>query len=239
MLNQIRSAVFTLILVLLVLVLGVVCLPVILFGRKAAREVVRFWAKLTLGALHLVAGVSSRVEGTEHFPLGGAIIACNHQSMWETVKLYAMCRKPVMILKKELLSIPVYGWWARAAGNIPIDRKGGARALRAMMREAKSRIDQGEQIVIFPEGTRRPVGSRDDFQPGVAGVYAMVSAPCTPIAHDSGKHWLHPGIMKIPGVITMRVLPPIPAGLPSKDFLARVKHDIDRARPDLEEAANG
>lgn len=233
MLTTIRSTAFAVILVALVVVLGVGALPLLLFGRRAARAVVRLWAKLVLFMLRVVAGVTSHDEGLDHFPRGGAIIACNHQSMWETVKLYALCDKPVMILKKELLAIPVYGWWAKAAGNIAIDRNGGAKALRAMMREAKARAAAGEQIIIFPEGTRTTPGARADFQPGVAGLYAAIGAPVTPIAHDSGRFWRHPGLRKEPGVITMRVLPPIPAGLPSRDFMARLTTAIASARPDL------
>lgn len=236
MMTRIRSAMFAAFLILLIAVMGIVCLPIILFGRKAARGVVKLWARITLAALNIIAGVSYRIEGAENMPQSGALIASNHQSMWETVAFYALAPKPVMILKKELLSVPVYGWWARAAGNIAIDRKGGAKALRAMMRAAQNRISDGDQIIIFPEGTRSAPGARAQLQPGVAGVYAATGAPCVPAAHDSGRYWRHPGTEKTPGTITLRLLPPIQPGLDRKAFLRTLSAQIESARPDLEPA---
>lgn len=239
MMTRIRSAIFAAFLILLIAVMGIVCLPIILFGRNAARGVVKLWARLTLASLKMIAGVYYRIEGAENMPQSGALIASNHQSMWETVAFYALAPKPVMILKKELLNVPVYGWWARAAGNIAIDRKGGAKALRAMMRAAKERIGAGEQIIIFPEGTRSPPGARAPLQPGVAGVYAATGAPCVPAAHDSGRFWIHPGLQKIPGTVTLRLMPPIEPGLDRKVFLRTLAARIESARPDLEPAVQG
>ena len=166
-------------------------------------------------------------------PQGGALIAANHQSQWETIALYAMAPKPVMVFKKELTRIPVYGWWAARAGNIPVDRKGGAKALRAMTRAARARADAGEQIIIFPEGTRKKPGDPIALQPGVAGIYAAMNAPCTPVAHDSGRFWRFPGGEKIPGVITLRFLPAIAPGLDRKEFLRTLAASIESGRPDL------
>jgi len=208
-------------------------MPLMLFGEGAARATVKAWSRLALFGLKWIAGVSYRVEGAENLPQGGALIAANHQSMWETIALYAIAPKPVMILKAELTRIPVYGWWARAAGNITIDRKGGAKALRAMARAAKRHAEAGHQVIIFPEGTRSPPGARPKFQPGVAGIYVAAGAPCVPAAHDSGCFWRHPSGEKTPGVITLRFLQPIPPGLDRKEFLRELQKRIENARPDL------
>lgn len=233
MTRRVRSAAFTIYLVMTIAVMGIVCLPVMLFGRDATRATIKLWARLALFGLHQIAGVSYEIEGAENMPQSGALIAANHQSQWETIALYALAPKPVMILKKELLRIPVYGWWAAAAGNIAVDRKGGAKALRAMTRQAKTHTDAGEQIIIFPEGTRMQPGEKGPFQPGVAGLYAAIDAPCTPAAHDSGRFWRHPGGEKVPGAITLRLLPPIPSGLDRKEFLKTLAARIEAARPDL------
>lgn len=236
--QSIRSATFSFYLVFLVVVMGVGLMPVMLLGRGAARAVIKYWAKLTLGGLKVLTGVSHRIEGAENIPAGGALIAANHQSMWETIALYALTPRPVMIFKKELLRIPVYGWWAARAGNIAVDRKGGAKALRAMSRAAKDRTNAGEQIVIFPEGTRTQPGQKAPLQPGVAGVYAATGAPCIPVAHDSGRHWRHPGGDKTPGVITIRFLPPIEPGLDRRTFLRDLRSRLESARPDLVEGSS-
>lgn len=233
MIRKIRSAAFAVFLPCIVAIMGIICMPMMLFGQKASRKTVQAWARVALMGLKWITGVSYRIEGAENIPQGGALIAANHQSMWETIALYALAPKPVFILKKELSFIPVYGWWALAAGNITVDRKGGAKALRAMARAAKSHTDAGDQVIIFPEGTRSPPGERSKYQPGVAGIYKVAGAPCTPAAHDSGRFWRHPGSEKIPGTITLRFLPAISPGLDRKAFLHDLQARIESARPDL------
>lgn len=238
MLARLRSLAFLIFLILFVTVMGLVCLPFALFGKNISRAIVKRWSKLALIALGLITGVRYRVEGAEHIPSGGALIAANHQSMWETIALYAIMPKPVMVYKKELLKIPIYGWWASFAGNIAVDRKDGAKALRVLTRDTKTHIDAGEQVIIFPEGTRISPGETARFQSGIAGLYTTSGAPCTPVAHDSGRFWRHPGGLKTPGVITIRFLPAIAPGLDRKTFLADLKSRIDGARPDLQTTAN-
>lgn len=220
--NAVRAYVFTLFLALLTGVMGILCLPAVLLGPEAARAVIKIWAHVALAALKLVCGVSHRILGAEHLPTGAAIVAANHQSMWETVALFAILKRPVMVFKKELLAIPVYGWWARAAG-VMIDREAGAKAIRALRQETDKRLAKGDQIVIFPEGTRGPPGGLLPLLPGIAGVYLVADAPVTPAVHDSGLFWRHPGVMKNPGVITLKILPAIPPGLPRKEFMARLE----------------
>lgn len=231
--RRIGAIAFTAFMVLSALVIGVVAAPVILFGENATRRAVKFWSRLVLRALTLFTGVTWRVEGAENLPKDGAIVAVNHQSMWETLAAFELLPKPVVILKKELLRVPIYGWWARPAGHLAIDRKGGAKALRAMQRDAARKIAEGAQVVVFPEGTRVQPGQTHAYHSGVAGIYAASNAPCVPIAHDSGRFWRHPGIWKSPGEITVRVLPPIAPGLDRKTFLADLQASINAARPDL------
>ncbi len=237
MLILLRSYAFTAYMVLTIVIMGIVCLPAALWGKRAARAVVKLWARMMLGALKTVSGVSYTVRGAENIPQGGALVAANHQSMWETIALYALLPEPVMILKKELMAVPVYGWWARATGNIAVDRKAGAKALRAMRAAAREAIENGEQVTVFPEGTRIAPGARAPYQPGVAGVYAAAGAPCAPVSHDSGRFWRHPGVRKEPGEITLTVGRPIEPGLDRKSFMATLQARIDGARPDLDGAA--
>lgn len=233
MLIALRSYVFTAFMILSIVVMGLVCLPAILFGKNAARAVCQFWSRMTLSALNIISGVSYRIEGRRHIPDSGALVAANHQSMWETIALYALLPKPVMIIKKELFAIPVYGWWARAVGCIAVDRKAGAKALRAMRNAARTAIEEGEQVTVFPEGTRMAPGERTTFQPGVAGIYTAVDAPCIPVAHDSGRFWRHPGVRKEPGCITLTFSAPIGSGMDRKAFLSALQTQIETTRPDL------
>jgi 1-acyl-sn-glycerol-3-phosphate acyltransferase len=231
--QRIRSVVFMAYFAASILITSIIAAPVVLFASHLARPVAQIWARATLRVLKILTGISYRIEGAENIPAGGAIVAANHQSQWETIALYALLPKPVVIMKKELLRIPLYGWWMQRVGNITVDRKGGAKALRALQAQAAQRIGQGEQIVVFPEGTRSPVGGRMPFHSGVAGIYTNSEASCIPVAHNSGQYWRFPGITKMPGEITLRFLPPLVPGFNRKAFLDRLQTQIENARPDL------
>jgi 1-acyl-sn-glycerol-3-phosphate acyltransferase len=165
-----------------------------------------------LAGLRVLCGVDYRVAGAANIPRGAAIVAANHQSMWETIALLALLDRPAMVLKKELLGIPIYGWWAARTG-VPVDRKAGAKAMRLLRRQTQRHIARGDQIVVFPEGTRRRPGDPGPLLPGVAGMYLAANAPIVPVVHNSGEFWRHPGIERRPGMIAIRFLPPIPSGL--------------------------
>ena len=228
-----RSFLYEVFQALSLLITAVLALPTLVLGRDAARAATKFWIKMVLGALHLITGIRTQIENPENIPDYGCIVASNHQSTWETLALYALLPKPVMIFKRELLRIPVFGWWLAAGGNLSIDRGNGVRAIRAMQARAREAIANDEQVVVFPEGTRVAPGETVPFQSGIAGIYSATSAPCIPVAHNSGSHWYHPGILKKEGVITLRFDTPIAPNLNKRAFLETLKQRIDAARPDL------
>ncbi len=232
--NRIRSIVYTTVIALVAIVLTIVFLPTLFLGEKTARNTIKIWARFAMWAMPVLTGVRYRVEGRENIPEGGALIVSNHQSLWETFALHILFSHPSVILKKELLRIPVYGWWAKRSGNIVIDRQGGARELRRLRNEAAARIADGAQIVVFPEGTRVAPGETAPYQPGVAGIYLAAGAPCVPVAHDSGRFWRKLGGALTPGVITVRILDPIPPGLERREFQQLIEARINAARPDLD-----
>ncbi len=235
--NRLRSIVFTVLIALVAVAMTVIFLPTLFLGEKSVRWTIKVWSRFALGAMKLLTGVDYRVEGRENIPAGGALIVSNHQSLWETIAFQLLLPCSVIVLKKELLRIPIYGMWVKAAGNIVIDRGGGARALREMREEAARRIAEGAQVVIFPEGTRMKAAQTGPYQPGVAGIYAAASAPCHPVAHDSGRFWRKLGGALSPGTITIRFLAPLPAGMDRKTFQNVIKEKIDGARPDLSDDA--
>jgi len=229
----IRSFLFFGFLVAVTLAFGVLAAPLLLFGENTARWVCKRWVQLVLAGLQIIAGISYRVIGKENIPHTGAIVASNHQSMWETMALYALLPRPVTVFKKELLRVPVYGWFSARAGNIAVDRDGGAKTLRKLRKDVAKCIEDGCQVIFFPEGTRAPPGEIIPFKPGIAGVYAATNAPCVPVAHDSGRYWRTPGPKKIRGEISIEFLPPIEAGLDRKVFSKTLENQILKARPDL------
>ncbi len=231
--SRVRGAAHIAFMAAFAVLITIVAWPAVLFGRDAALRVIRIWARGSLLALRLLCGIRYRVEGEENLPQGGTIVAANHQSMWETVAFFALLPRASMVFKDSLLKVPVYGWWGVKSGSIPVDRQAGPQSIRHLMRAARVRIEDGFQLVIFPEGTRISPGARAPLQPGVAAIYLASGAPVTPAVHDSGLYWRHPGRERRPGVITLRFLPPIPPGLDRASFEKRLEAAMLGARRDL------
>jgi 1-acyl-sn-glycerol-3-phosphate acyltransferase len=147
--------------------------------------------------------------------------------MFETVEVLAILDDPAVVLKRELADLPLWGRAARRYGVIPVDREGGAAALRRMLKAANDAVAAGRAIVIFPEGTRVLPGEQPPLQPGFAGLYRSLGVPVVPVALNSGRLWPRRSFVKRPGVVTMRFGEPIPPGLPRGDIEARVHAAIN------------
>ena len=215
-------------------VIGILGLP-FMANEGAARRIAKLWTGSNLAAARLLCGIRSDIRGAEHAGPGPAILAAKHQSMWETLRLYVDLPRPCFVLKKELKSIPMFGWWCQAAGFIFVDRDAGATALRSLLSDARKAVDGGaSHIVIFPEGTRVAPGERAPYQPGVAALAKSLKLPVIPVAHNSGSYWLTPGPRKIPGTITLEYLPTLPAGLSRADLTEQLEGAIEGAMARLE-----
>ena len=203
--------------------------PISLFGTKAIRWWAHLWVRFHKFCARWLVGVRTSVEGAP--PHGACLVACKHQSMFETLEIILLLDEPAIVLKRELSDIPLWGWVTRRYGAIPVDRKGGAAALRRMMRAAESAIAEGRPIVIFPEGTRVPPGEQPPLQPGFAGLYRALKLPVVPVAVDSGRLWPRRSFVKRPGIVTMRFQAPIPPGLPRGEIEARLHAAINVLEP--------
>jgi 1-acyl-sn-glycerol-3-phosphate acyltransferase len=203
--------------------------PASLLGTRALRACAHVWAKgHRWGAKHLL-GIRSRIDGI--IPPGAHLFAVKHQSMYETLEMFLLLSEPAVVLKKELTRIPLWGWVVRRYGVIPIDRAGGAAALREMMRSAQAAVTEGRPILIFPEGTRVSPGEMPPLQSGFAGLYRALKLPVVPVALDSGRLWPKNAFIKRAGVITLRVEPAIAPGLPREEVEALVHRSINRLEP--------
>lgn len=193
----------------------------------------QFWTGLLLSWLRLTVGLEHRILGREHLPAGPFILAAKHQSAWDTLMLNQLVRDPAVVMKRELTWIPIFGWYLARAGSIVIDRRSGPQAMRKMIAQGRARAAGGRPIVIFPEGTRGPVGGKLPYQPGVAGLYAQLGLPMVPMALNSGLFWGRESFIKRPGVITVRILPPIEPGLDRRTALAELERRIESATAEL------
>ena len=222
--NRFRSLLFALIFYAGSVIYVLICFASIPFGRGAVRAIADSWARFHSWCVRALLGIGRRIEG--EVPRQAVLVASKHQSMFETLELVTMLDTPAVVMKRELADIPLWGRLAKTYGIIPVDRAGGAKALRAMLRQAEQAIGEGRPIVIFPEGTRVAPGDSPELQPGFAGLYRALGLPVIPLALDSGKVWPRKG-PKRPGTITMRFGDPIPPGLPRKDIEARVHAAIN------------
>jgi len=204
-------------------------LPAVLLPRQAMLSVAKFWGRTNLWLLRVICGVTVEWRGLDRIPDGPLIVASKHQSAWETFALVVPFVDPTLIVKRELFWLPLFGWYMAKAAMIPVDRSGRAKALIALTRRASFELARGRQIIIFPEGTRRPVGAEPDYKPGVGRLYAATGAACLPIALNSGLVWPRRSFLRHPGVVRVEILDVIPPGLRGKQFLQRLEHDIETA----------
>lgn len=202
-------------------------LPCLVLPRAAMQWGLKVWSGFMLGALKVVVGLRWELKGLENLPDRPVIFASKHQSAWETGIFYHVANDPSYILKKELLAIPFFGWYLARGGAIAIDRKAGASALKMMIQGAQERIARGQNVVIFPEGTRSAPGESGTYHPGVAAIYKGVDAPVVPVALNSGLFWQRRSFLKRPGCITIEFLPPIEPGLDRKTFMKTLQERIE------------
>lgn len=222
-----RAFVFQAYLVALTAVIGIAGLPVLLLPRRMTFGPARLWARLMLGGFERIIGVRFEIRGRERLPPGPVLVASKHQSMWDTLIGLHLFRDPAFVLKRELLSIPVYGWYARRYGMIAIDREAHASALRLMVQQARARLAEGRSLLIYPEGTRVAVGRHESYKPGVAALYRQLGVPCVPIALTSGLCWPSSGYGYRPGRILLEILDPIPPGRDRAAFMAELESRIE------------
>jgi 1-acyl-sn-glycerol-3-phosphate acyltransferase len=227
--TTLRSLLFNLIFFGLTAVLSVFYLPFLLLPRKTMVAGARLWIRLMLWFLKWVAGLSHEFKGLERLPQGPFLIAAKHQSAWDTLIFHLLVPDPAFILKKELLSIPLFGWYLAHHGMIAIDRKAGAGALKKMLKGAQAALDRGSIPIVFPEGTRTAPGDHLPYHPGIAALYADLNVPVVPVALNSGLFWRRKGFLKHPGQIVLEVLEPIEPGMDRRAFLACLKQRIEEA----------
>ncbi|MBN9085477.1 MAG: 1-acyl-sn-glycerol-3-phosphate acyltransferase [Reyranella sp.] len=216
-------------------VLAIVGMPLLLAPRRWVVAWARLWIAFVLWWLRVTVGLTHRVVGAENLPKGPVIIACKHQSSWETLAFTLLFDDIAVVLKRELLFIPVVGWAMARAGNIAVARGDGAAALRGMVKQAKAVIAGGRSIVIFPEGTRVAPGDQRPYQVGTAALYRQLGVPVVPMALNSGLFWGRRKWVKRPGTLTLEILPPIPPGLPRDAFMERLRGEIEGATARLVE----
>ena len=204
--------------------------------RKLADRGAKKWAKVAISALEKICNIKYEIRGLENLPQkSGFLVASKHQSMWDTIILMSFFNQPAYAWKKELTKIPFYGWFITVMSGITVDREGGAKALKHLLNESKKYFDNGQNVVIFPQGTRTKIGDKTEeypYQPGVAAIYNHCKVPVVPVALNSGIYW-NKKDTKAPGTIILEFLPPIELGLDKKTFMDRLEKAIEDKADEL------
>lgn len=204
-----------------------------LLPRKKAWFVPKFWAKTNLFLQKWLAGTDHHVEGVENLPSGSYIVAPKHQSSWDTFALLPHIPDGLLILKRELMWIPIFGWYVAKMRMIPIERGSRAKVLRDVVRKARELMAEDRQLIIYPEGTRRAPGDVPQYKYGIVELYDQLGIPVVPIAHVAGLYWPRRKFARYPGTIRVRILPPIPPGLDKETFLKRLVEATETACDEL------
>ena len=195
-----------------------------LFGQRAVIVHADTWSRFHRWAMRHILGITSRVEGD--IPEGQYFFVAKHQAMYETLELQLILGSPAMVIKRELMRVPIWGWATTKYGGLVVDREASTKALRRLMREGAAARAAGRSVIVYAEGTRVPPGEQPPLRSGFAGLYKAIGLPVVPIALDSGRLLPKKGA-KHPGVITFRFGDVIPAGLARNEVEARVHAAIN------------
>lgn len=232
-----RSLLFNVLFYVTTTLFVVIGSPLLFAPRSWAMAALAVHGRFEIWLLEAIVGTRLEVRGQEKLPKGACLVASKHQSAWETFALIPLFRDPAMLMKRELFWIPFHGWFSKKFEMIPVDRDKGPAALRRMLREAKGRIADGREIIIFPEGTRRVPGAPPDYKTGVILLYDALGVPCVPVALNSGLFWPRRTFMRYPGTLVVEFLDPLPPGLKRHEFIERIRTVIEEATGRLVETA--
>jgi 1-acyl-sn-glycerol-3-phosphate acyltransferase len=217
-------------------------IPLSIFGWFASESMLgaigRYWGRICIGGLGVICGLRYRVQGAENVPGTACVVLSKHQSAWETIALRVLLPpRHTWVLKRELLSVPFFGWGIAPYRPIAIDRKAGRRAVRQLLEEGQKALDSGRQVVIFPEGTRVAPGERKRYGMGGALLAERSGYPVVPIAHNAGVFWRRRGLRKYPGTIDVVIGEPFSTeGMSAAQINARVEEWIESTVQGLPQA---
>ncbi len=200
------------------------------FSEQKLVFVYKTWARGVLLLIKYIYKIDYKINGLENIPNGSCVIASKHESMWETIIFLILLDKVSYILKSELLKIPFYGWHLKAMNMIPVDRYGGIKAMKKMLLDSKDKLNKGYKIVIFPQGTRVPIGGNTDDYPYHFGFISLYKEgfDVIPVSLNSGQFWPK-GIFtkKHSGTIVMEVKPKLEKNLDNNSFKAILQEQIE------------
>ncbi|HEX2653433.1 MAG TPA: lysophospholipid acyltransferase family protein [Xanthobacteraceae bacterium] len=225
----VRSVVFNILFYVNVFLFALAATIAMLVSGKAVLKIAKLWGRTSIWLIRIVCNIHVEWRGLDKIPQGSLIVAAKHQSVWETFALLPLFASPAFILKRELMWIPFFGWCMGRAGMIPIDRGARSQALARMTQRSRVELARNRQIIIFPEGTRRPPRAEPAYKFGVAHLYAETGVRCLPIALNSGLMWPRRSFLRKPGTVRVEILDPIEPGLNKTEFFQLLQQRMEDA----------
>ncbi len=224
----VRSTLFFILQSMLTVVFSFIALLTFPLPLIARYRIITLWSRLVVRLATAICGIRYRVIGRDNLPSSPSIVLAKHQSAWETLAFQVLLPPQVWVLKRELLSIPFFGWGLAMTAPIAIDRGSGVRALKQMLEQGRDRLARGFWIVMFPEGTRVAPGERGQYFVGGAWLAVQTGTPVVPIAHNAGTVWPKGAFLKRPGTIVVSIGPPMdPRGFKAEQFNRQVETWIE------------
>jgi|TARA_B100001142_G_scaffold326193_1_gene381205 1-acyl-sn-glycerol-3-phosphate acyltransferase len=225
---MIRNFLFLIFFFLGIILISIIFIPsfflpqrIVLFGGKIMGYWSAFCLRFFLSTKIIIKGKENIINNSKFF------IASSHQSMFETFFLQTIFNSPVFILKKELLQIPVFGWYLRKIGSISINRNKTTKENLGFFNQISNLINKSDRpLIIFPQGTRLDPEDRQQFKKGAARIYDQLKIKCQPIAINSGYVWPKKGLLKSNLKLTISILKPIDAGLDKENFLRILQEKV-------------
>ncbi len=222
-----RSALFNIVFYINNILWFFVCLPSLLLPPGYAWLVPKAWAAFDTWLFERIIGCRIEYRGVDNIPKGPLIIASKHQSALETLALVPLFDKIAFVLKRQLMWIPLFGWYLLKYRQIPVDRGKRMKALKTLAIHAAREVAKNRQVLIFPEGTRRPPGAPPRYKYGVVYLYARLGVPCLPVALNTGLFWPRRQFLRYPGKVVLEFLPPIPPGLDENTFASTLEARLE------------
>ncbi len=224
-----KSIIFYISLVIWTLFMGVICMPYLILPSKFLKYPTKIWIKVIFIFLEKICNIKHKIKGIENIPNETVLITSKHQSAFETFALYYYLKDCFFVHKKELFLIPIFGQYLFKSNMVAIDRAGGTKTMRSMLEKVRIKLESGSSIIIFPEGTRKPPGSKPTYKTGFIGIYNHTKKKILPVALNSGLFWpKHSWILKN-GTITIQILPIINENYDKKTVLKKVQESIEVA----------
>ena len=222
-----RSLIYNILFYLNLVMWVLIGIPTYAMPRWGIIFIAQSWGRTSIWLLRIICNTRVEYRGLNKIPQGPLLVASKHQSIWETFALLQFFEQPLFILKRELRWIPLFGWYLIKSNMIGVQRGAGGRSLKDMTRRAREEVLRGRQLIIFPEGTRRPVGAPPNYKSGVGQVYVDCGVTCIPVALNSGVFWPRRSFLRYPGTMVVEFLDPIPPGLSRAEFIEQARLAIE------------